>query len=155
MRVFTQAVIGSQREQLHQWRRRGKLRLSQGLANAFHLFLNHLLLLLLFQCPALPTPALPTPSKSFCAFAFECNFNYTTLRFRFWLRYPYVLCMPGYRVFLPATCYLLDIVATPCCLAVDPLPFVLVWPDCLANAMQISTLISGHSIDIQFSTQCR
>lgn len=104
-----------------------------------------------------------SPVTSF-AFAFECNFNYTTLRFL-----PgcvscgsvcVILMFYACRTLQPVTCYLLDIVivyplslSLSLSLSVDPLPFVL-WLDCLANAMQISTLISGHSIDIQFSTHC-
>lgn len=120
------------------------------------------------------TPSSPSPSPSSVsssssaspvtsfAFAFECNFNYTTLRFL-----PgcvscgsvcVILMFYACRTLQPVTCsILLSFTPLPLSLfmslSVDPLPFVL-WLDCLANAMQISTLISGHSIDIQFSTHC-
>lgn len=114
------------------------------------------------------TPSSPSPSPSSSsssaspvtsfAFAFECNFNYTTLRFL-----PgcvscgsvcVILMFYACRTLQPVTCsILLSFTLLSLSLSVDPLPFVL-WLDCLANAMQISTLISGHSIDIQFSTHC-
>lgn len=110
--------------------------------------------------PSAPPPPPPASSSSSAspvtsfAFAFECNFNYTTLRFL--PAFALSLCfMHAARCsLLPVTCSIL-LSFTPLFfpLSVDPLPFVL-WLDCLANAMQISTLISGHSIDIQFSTHC-